>query len=334
VPTIEIVYLNGPDVAALALTDDEILGAVEGALRAQGLGQTVLEPRVHLVPESSAKGHFNVLRGVVGPLGVAGVKVVGDFVDNWQLGLPSELAVLNLFDPATGAPRAILDASALTDMRTGAMSALGAKHLARKGSKVLGHIGARGTAYWNVRLLDRLFGFDEIRVHSRRAESRQAFAATLSRDLGKPVMATADWESCVRDADIVVEASRLPEPQPLLRTEWIKPGALVIPYGTMSAVEITLTDIMTKVVVDDWGQCRKGMPFGALRRHVDEGRLHEGNLHAELGQIVAGLKAPREHDDETNLFWHRGLALSDIALGCAMLDKARRLGLGQTLRFQ
>jgi ornithine cyclodeaminase len=334
VPAIEIVYLNGPDVAALALTDDEILAAVEGALRAQGLGQTVLEPRVHLVPESSAKGHFNVLRGVVGPLGVAGVKVVGDFVDNWRLGLPSELAVLNLFDPATGAPRAILDASALTDMRTGAMSALGAKHLAQKGSKVLGHIGARGTAYWNVRLLDRLFGFDEIRVHSRRTESRQAFAATLAHDLGKPVVATEDWESCVRDADIVVEASRLPEPQPLLRTEWIKPGALVIPYGTMSAVEITLTDIMTKVVVDDWGQCRKGMPFGALRRHVDEGRLHEGNLHAELGQIVAGLKPPREHDNETNLFWHRGLALSDIALGCAMLDKARRLGLGQTLRFQ
>jgi ornithine cyclodeaminase len=97
VPTIDIVYLNGPDVAALALTDDEILSAVEGALRAQGLGKTVLEPRVHLVPESSAKGHLNVLRGVVGPLGAAGVKVVGDFVDNWQLGLPSELAVLNLF---------------------------------------------------------------------------------------------------------------------------------------------------------------------------------------------------------------------------------------------
>ena len=128
-----------------------------------------------------------MLRGVVGPLGVAGVKVVGDFVDNWQRGLPSELAVLNLFDPVTGAPRAILDASSLTDMRTGAMTALGAKHLARKGSKVLGHIGARGTAYWNVRLLDRLFGFDEIRVHSRRPESRRAFADRLARDLGKPV---------------------------------------------------------------------------------------------------------------------------------------------------
>jgi len=333
-PAIDIVYLNGPDIDALALTDDEILAAVEGALRAQGLGQTVIEPRVHLVPESSAKGHFNVLRGVVGPLGVAGVKIVGDFVNNWRRDLPSELALLNLFDPATGAPRAILDASTLTDMRTGAMTALGAKYLARTGAKVLGHVGARGTAYWNVRLIDHLFGLDEIRVHSRRRESRDAFAAKLELDLLKPVVATDDWESCVRGADIVVEASRLAAPEPLLRTEWIAPGALVVPYGTMSAVEITLTDVMTKIVVDDWGQCRKGLPFGALRRHVDEGRLHEGNLHAELGEIVAGKKPGRERDDETILFWHRGLSLSDIALGCAMLDKARRMGLGQTLRFR
>ena len=333
-PPIDLTYLNGPDVEALALADDEILAAVEGGLRAQGLGQTVIEPRVHLVPESSDKGHFNVLRGVVAPLGVAGVKVVGDFVGNWQLGLPSELGLLSLFDPATGAPRAILDASSLTDMRTGAVTALGAKHLARKDAKVLGHIGARGTAYWNVRLLAHLFAFDEIRVHSRRPESRQAFAERLSRDLGRPIVVTDDWESCVRGADIVVEASRLPAPQVMLRTEWIARGALVIPYGTMSAVDITLTDIMDKIVVDDWGQCRPGTKFGALRRHVDEGRLHEGNLHAELGQIVAGLKPGRESDSETTLFWHRGLSLSDIALGCAMLDKAKRLGLGQTLRFR
>ena len=63
-------------------------------------------------------------------------------------------------------------------MRTGAMTAVGAKYLARKNSKVLGHIGARGTSYWNVRLLDHLFDFDEIRVHSRRKDSREAFAAT------------------------------------------------------------------------------------------------------------------------------------------------------------
>ena len=330
---IDITYLNGPDVERLALGDAEILAAVEGALAAQGRGETVIEPRVHLIPESSAKGHFNVLRGYVKPLGVAGVKVVSDYVDNYKLGLPSEMALLNLFDPETGMPLAVIDATAITDMRTGAMTALGAKYLARKSSKVLGHIGARGTAYWNVRLLDHLFGFDEIRVHSKRPESRKAFAERLSRDLGKRVKVTEDWESTVRGADIVVEASRLPQPQALLRTQWIAKGAFVVPYGTMSAVELSLTDIMDKIVVDDWGQCRKGLPFGALRAHVESDRLSEANLHAELGQVVAGLKPGRERDDETILFWHRGLSTSDIALGHALLAKAKAESVGQTLRF-
>jgi len=274
-----------------------------------------------------------VLRGYVKPLGLAGVKVVGDFVDNYKRDLPSELAILTLFDPETGVLKALLDATSITDMRTGAMTALGGKFLGPKNARVLGHIGARGTAYWNVRLLDHYFDFDEIRVHSRRPESQAAFAERLSQDLGKKVVATADWESCVRGADIVVEASRLPEPTPMLKTEWIKHGALVVPYGTMSAVELSLTDIMDKMVVDDWGQCRKGLPFGALRAHVDSDRLTQENLHAELGQIIAGHKPGRESADETILFWHRGLSLSDIALGHAMLEKAALLGLGQRLRF-
>jgi alanine dehydrogenase len=330
---IHFTYLNALDVAKLELTDAEILAAVESGLKAQGDGLTVIEPRVHLIPESSTKGHFNVLRGYVKPLGLAGVKAVGDFVDNYKRDLPSELAILNLFDPETGVLKALLDATSITDMRTGAMTALGGKFLGPKNARVLGHIGARGTAYWNVRLLDHYFDFDEIRVHSRRPESQNAFAERLSQDLGKKVVATEDWESCVRGADIVVEASRLPEPTPMLKTEWIKKGALVVPYGTMSAVELSLTDIMDKMVVDDWGQCRKGLPFGALRAHVDSDRLTQENLHAELGQIVAGLKPGRESADETILFWHRGLSLSDIALGHAMLEKAAKLGLGQRLRF-
>jgi ornithine cyclodeaminase len=331
---LHIVYINGPDIERLALGNAEILDAVEAGLAAQGRKEVVIEPRVHLVPHDSSLGHFNVLRGVVHPLSLAGVKVVGDFVDNHELGLPSEMAVLSLFYPATGAPVAILNATSITDMRTGAMTALGAKYLARKNSKILGHIGARGTAYWNIRLLDHFFDFEEIRVPSKRPESRRALAAKLSTDLAKPVTAVDDWEKCVRGADIVVEATRLPKPEPLLRTEWIRRGALVIPYGTMSAVELSLTDIMDKVVVDDWGQCRKGLPYGALRQHVDLEKITEQTLHAELGQIVANLKPGRERDSETILFWHRGLSLSDIALGSAILDKAGSLEIGQTLRFE
>ncbi len=329
---IHLTWLNGPDIERLAMADQEILDAVEAGLMAQGRGEAVIEPRMHLVPDPRINGHFNVLRGYVAPLQLAGVKIVGDFVDNYKRGLPSEMALLNLFDPATGMPVAILDATAITDMRTGALTALGAKYLGPRHARILGHVGARGTAYWNVRLLDRVSDFREIRVHSRRPESRAAFAERLSADLGKKVTAVDSWRACLDGADVLVEASRLDRPEPLFKTAWVKTGALVIPYGTMSAVELSLTDIMDKMVVDDWGQARAGK-FGALRAQVDCGKLSEATLHAELCQIAVGKKPGRERDDETILFWHRGLSLSDIALGHAMLMKAKASGLGQQLRF-
>ncbi|HEX4011081.1 MAG TPA: ornithine cyclodeaminase family protein [Solirubrobacteraceae bacterium] len=328
---LELTYLSGPDVDALGLTDDEILDAVRAVLGAQGRSETVIEPRTHIFPRG-APGHFNVLRGAVPRF--AGVKVVGDYVENHRLGLPSELALLLLMSPQTGVPVAIIDATAITEMRTGAVTAIGAEHLARRGASSLGHIGARGTAYWNVRLLCRVLPeLTEIRVHSRRPESRDAFAERLRRDLDRDVRSVDTWEACLRDADVIVEASRLTAPEPLLRTAWVKPGALVVPYGTISAVELSLTEVMDKIVVDDWGQAGSG-PLGSLRAHVDSGRLSEANLHAELGQIVCGDRPGREADDERILFWHRGLSITDIALGQAMLDRAQASGIGTTLPYR
>ncbi|MGH2915930.1 MAG: ornithine cyclodeaminase family protein [Solirubrobacteraceae bacterium] len=330
---IELTYLSGDDIDAVAPTDDEILDSVRAVLAAQGRGETVLEPRMHLFP-SDANGHFNVLRGAVP--GAAGVKVVGDYVDNHRLGLPSELALLLMMDPANGAPTAILDATAITEMRTGAVTAIGAEHLARGDARVLGHVGARGTAYWNVRLLARVLpSLEEIRVHSLRAGSREAFAQRLRADLGPglQVRAVASWEECLAGADVLVEASRLTEPAPLLHTGWAAPGTLLIPYGTVSAVELDLTDAMDKVVVDDWGQATVG-PLGALRAHVDSGRLTQADLHAELGQIVCGARPGREGAQERILFWHRGLSITDVALGETILAKARATGIGTTLAYR
>ena len=330
---LEILFVSGHDIAELALTLDDVLGAVEAALRAQGNGEVVLEPREHLVPDPAFDGHFNLLRAYVAPLGVAGVKVVGDYVNNWKLGLPSELALLTLYDPRTGVPRAIVDATEITERRTGAMTALGARYLARGDSRVLGHVGARGTALSNVTVLDHLFDFDEIRVTSARRESREAFGRRLEETLGKPVRVVERWQEVVEGADIVVEASRLAAPEPLLKTDWIGPGTLTVPYGTMSAVELSLTSIMDKVVVDDWGQCRRGR-FGSLRAHVDSGLLTEDTLHAELADVVVGRKVGRERDDERILFWHRGLATTDIAVGHVIYERARERGLGTVLPYR
>lgn len=326
-------FISGPDIDELSITRAEIFGAVQDAVRAQGEGLVVLEPRVHLVPTNEGAGHFNILRAHLGPQNVSGVKVVGDFVENYRRGLPSELALVTLYDPATGSPLAIVEASAITAARTGALTALGALHLARRDSKVLGHIGARGTAWWNVTMLDDLFDFDTIRVTSRRAESRKAFAARLDDALGKPVEAVSTPEEAVAGADIMVEASRLTQPEVLLRTDWVGPGVFVVPYGTVSAVELSLTEVMDKIVVDDWGQAVAG-PYGALRRHVDTGLLSRETLHAELGDIVAGKEPGRENDAEKILFWHRGLGTTDVAVAYLILRRAESAGVGTMLRYR
>ena len=123
------------------------------------------------------------------------------------------------------------------------------------------------------------------------------------------------------------------KPEPLLKTAWIKKGAFVVPYGTMSAVELSLTDIMSKMVVDDWGQC-KGGPFGSLRAHVDAGKLIEEDAACRTRPDRRRPQAgPRARRRDHPVLASRPVACRDIALGHAMLEKAARLGIGQRLRF-
>lgn len=333
---IRLRFLSGPDIDTLGIGPADAIAAVEEVVGAHGRGQTVFEPRTHLVPDNGGAGHFNVLRGHVGTYGdhgLSGVKVVGDFVGNYQLGLPSELALMTVYDPATGVPLAIMDATLITEVRTGAMTAVGAKHLARPDSRILGHVGARGTAFANVTMLDSLFPLEEIRVTSRRPESRTAFAEQLRKVTDTPVRVVATADEAYADADILVEASRLETPAPLLRTAAVKPGAFVVPYGTISAVELDLLDVMDKVVVDDWAESRSGR-FGALRAHVDTGRLSEQTLHAQIGEIVSGQRPGRERPDERILFWHRGLSILDVALAHLILTRAEAAGAGTMLRYR
>ncbi|MFF4592514.1 ornithine cyclodeaminase family protein [Amycolatopsis sp. NPDC001319] len=328
-------YLTGDDIDSLGITNADIVGAVEDVLVDHGRGDVVFEPRTHLVPDNGGKGHFNILRGHLSAKQVSGVKVVGDFVGNFERGLPSEMALILLLDPETGMPRAIVDGTMITEARTGAMTAVGAKHLARPGSKILGHVGARGTAWWNVVLLDSLFDFDEIRVTSKRPESREDFAQRLTEHLGKQVRVCETAAETLDGADVLVEASRLTEPEALVRKEFLRPGAFLVPYGTISALELTLLDAVDKVVVDNWRESQSGNPrFGALRPHLNAGLLTESGVHAEIGDVVAGNRPGRESDDERILFWHRGLSTTDVAVAHMILQRAEAADVGTMLPYR
>ena len=328
---IELLFLSKEDVESTALGLREVIDTIEMGLRAHGEKKVIMPSKDHLVLEYP-KRYFNILKGYVEPINVAGVKVIGDFQENYKHNLPSELALLTLYRSETGAPMAIVDATLITWMRTGAVTAVGAKHLACDQPRVLGHIGARGTARYNVPMLDLLFDFEEIRVTSKRPESRERFAAEMSQSLGKPVVVKETTEETVRDADIIIDASRLLEPQVLVAEAWVKPGALIQPYGVVLSVERTLPFAVDKMVVDDWNQCQQS-EYGQFAGMVQAGELRSEHIYGEIGEIVAGLKPGRESQEERILFWHKGFAISDIVLGHLVYQKAREQGIGTSLVY-
>jgi ornithine cyclodeaminase len=328
---LEILFLSKEDVDALDLSLQEIMDAIEVGLKAHGERKVIMPSKDHLALDYPEK-LFNILKGYVEPANVAGVKVIGDFHDNYQYGLPSELALVTLYRPETGAPFAIIDGTLMTWMRTGAVTAVGAKYLANEKPRILGHIGARGTAWYNVAMLDQLFDFEEIHVTSRRPESRERFADQMSVQLTKQVMVKETTEETVRDADIIIDASRLLEHQVLVRDEWVKPGALIQPYGAVLSVEPTLPFSVDKMIVDDWNQCQQSQ-YGQFAGMIQSGELRGEHVYGEIGEIVAGLKPGREAQEERILFWHKGFAVSDIMVGHLAYQKAREKGIGKLLPY-
>ena len=321
-------FLDRETVRSLLPDTRALLQIVEGGLAAHGRREVVLPPKSHLVLDDRFNGHFNILSGYVAPADIAGVKVIGDYVDNYRVGLPSEIALLTLYDPRTGAPRALLDATQLTWLRTGAVTGIGARHLARSDSRIVGHVGARGTAFSNLQALASLFDLEEIRIASKRWETREALAREIEDKLGIRARPVDTVEAACRGADIVIEATRLEQPQVLIEDKWLKPGSLLVTYGWVMAVDPLTVASVEKRVVDDWEQCHKG---GALYPLIASGALRDEHIHAEIGQIVCGERTGRTHAEERILFWHRGFAISDIVLGSWIADQAKQKQLGQTL---
>lgn len=322
---VEFRLLTRDEVASLMPPMAVILERVEAGLTAHGSGEVVLPPKSHIHLDDRYNGHFNVLVGWAGPIDMAGVKVVGDYVDNYRHGLPSEVGMLTLYDPQIGIPRAIMDATDITTHRTGAVTGIGAKHLAKQSAKIVGHLGARGTAFANIAALKENFKIAEVRVNSKRLETREALVSEIKSKLGIPAIAVDDAESTVRDADIVIEATRLEEPEVLIRDEWLKDECLLITYGWVMATDPRSVLRASKVIVDDWEQCCVG---GQLQPMIARGDLTKEDIHGEIGEVTAGKIAGREDSDGLIVLWHRGFAISDIMLGSQILAEAEAKGVG------
>ncbi|MDZ4095914.1 MAG: ornithine cyclodeaminase family protein [Paracoccaceae bacterium] len=318
-----LTVLSATQVQACLPSTAATLAAIQTAYLAISTDEGRLGPRAYMDAADASAGTFVSMQGIIPSRNLAAVKVIGSFPQNRAHGLPSENGLLSLFDASTGVPLAVMDAGAITAMRTGAVTALGAKYLARKSSRTLAVIGTGPTARSSVRFIADLFQLDEVRVFGRDAAKLALFVASVAAETGVTTHAAAGWQDCVKDADIVVDATMLDQHQPLLKTSWIRPGAVLIVFGIRSSLELDVCTHMDRIVVDDWSRSPPVGPNGALWPQIEAGQFSQDQVDAEIGEIIQGREA-RQNKDERILFWHRGMVLCDILIASLVLQEARK----------
>lgn len=297
-----------------------VVPAVEEAFREHGLGRTEMPPKVYLeLPDRG--GDFRAMPAYVS--GHAGLKWVSVYPDNRRFGLPTTIGALIYSDPDTGFPLAVMDATLITALRTGAAAGVASKYLARPDSTTLGLLGVGAQAHTTLLAHAHLFHLERVYVYSATRESAQAFARAHP-DHAVVVARTA--REAVSAADIVVTAT--PVRSPIVERAWVKDGTHVNAIGADAPGKQELfTEMLraAKIVVDD---LRQASHSGEINVPWQAGIVGERDIYTSLGEIVAGLKPGRESVSEITVFDSTGLAVQDIMTAKVILEEAVRKRVG------
>jgi alanine dehydrogenase len=296
----------------------EVNRAVEAAFADHGKGLVQMPPKVYITLPA---GDFRTMPAYLPTLGIAGVKVVNVHPENPKLGLPTVMALTIILDTATGQPTAVLNATRLTDMRTGAAGAIAAKYLAPKKECVLGVIGTGRQAEAQVRATAQELTLTRVRVWSRNSAHAEAFARQFT-DLDAESVSLE--KAC--DCDVIVTTT--PSRAPLVKSEWIQEGTHINAIGADAPGKEELDpDILhrARVFVDDPAQA---FHSGEINVPISKGIYQPWMIAGTLGEIVIG-KRKREHPDEITVFDSTGLAIQDLAIASI----AMRQSTGMELPF-
>jgi alanine dehydrogenase len=282
----------------------EVNQAVEAVFREHARGHVQMPPKVYI---TFPHGDFRTMPAYVPALGIAGVKVVNVHPGNRAAGLPTVMALTVILDVETGVPKAVINATRLTDMRTGAAGAVAAKYLSAKREVVLGIVGSGRQAEAQVEAISRELTVTGVRVWSREEKNAQAFAERF-RNLG--ATATSLEKAC--DADVVVTTT--PSTKPLVMHEWIRDGTHINAIGADAPGKEELDPLIlqrAKVFVDDRPQATHS---GEINVPIAKGLFHAHDIAGTLGEVVVGVKG-RKGPDEVTVFDSTGLAIQDLAIG-------------------
>lgn len=306
---------------------------VEEVYRSHGRAKVLMPPKITLdlgeaQPWPPYKGYMNAMPAYLGDADVAGIKWAGGFQDNYKIGLPFITAMILLINPKNGVFVAIMDGAHITALRTGAASAVCAKYLARKESSVVGIIGAGVQGRTHLRALHHLFKLKDVRVMDVKEGAAEAYAREMRAETDLKISPKKSYRDVVEGADIICTLTTADEP--MVRKEWLKKGSLVISAGSYQELDPGVVLSADKIVVDSWAQTSHR---GELARLVEAGRLGEKNIHAEIGEILAGKKRGREREDENILAIPIGLGSLDIGCAFEVYQKAVEKGIGTPFSF-
>jgi alanine dehydrogenase len=326
-PSDPIVVLGRADVAAL-LSFDDCIAAVGRALALEARGAMAPPGALGI---AAARGGFHIKAAILpGAPAYFAAKCNGNFPDNPRLrGLPTIQGMILLADASDGRPLAIMDSIEITIQRTGAATALAARHLARRDSHVatICGCGAQGRiqlrALLAARPIERVFAIDAD------AGTAARFAAEMREAAGIAVVATDDLAAAVRASDICVTCT--PSRQWFLGREHVRPGMFVAAVGADSPDKQELEPALVgacAVVTDSVAQCAE---IGELHHALDAGVMTRAQVRATLGEVIAGQKPGRSDPDEVVVFDSCGIAIEDVAAAALVYEAAMREGRG--LRF-
>lgn len=264
--------------------------------------------------------------------GAFGVKVVGVFHGNVSRGKDSHQGAVLLFDGESGEPLAVMNASAVTAIRTAAVSGLATKLLANADASDLAILGAGVQARSHLLAVACVRKLSRVRVASRSPEGARRFAAEMAKESPVPIESMASAEQAVRGADLIVTATSAAEP--ILRREWIAAGAHLNVVGASlpTSREVDGATIGAAAVFVDRRESAEN-EAGDYLLAVKEGAAAAGCIRAELGEVVIGAKPGRTSAKEITLFKSLGLAIEDLAAAQHVYARAQAEASGTRVEF-
>ncbi|WP_340101314.1 ornithine cyclodeaminase family protein [Salinibaculum salinum] len=323
-PDVETLFLTSDELAELA-TPAEYVSAVREGYRQRGNGAPA-EPRTRLDsadPPGFLTGYFAILpeTGAMGGY-------------NYAAGFGARDAhfFLPLFDAESGEPLALLDGASMNPSKTGAAGGVAIDALARDDATDLALVGSGSQARGQLLAAAAVRDLDSVSVFSPTAESRTSFAESMDDRLETSVAAVDSVEAAIEGADIVITATTASEP--VFDGELLDPGTHVTAMGQYDRQkrEIDATTVVRSTYVPDL-RARIEQDAGAYIQAREEGAIDEDHVHAELGEVVAGVADGRTSDEEITLFDSGGTGIETVAAAYMLYEKAQEAGLGTTLPF-